>query len=106
MNWIALESLEQFEELLQSEEPIIVYKHSTRCSLSTMVKSRLERDWDIDTPIYFLDLIARRPLSNSVESISGIRHESPQIIIFKGGQPTYNSSHTAINVSRIKEYLA
>ena len=61
-----------------------------------MVKNRLERDWSSDQSVYYLDLLAHRDLSNLIAKWSGVPHESPQIIVFKGGKPVYHASHTAI----------
>ena len=64
-DWKKLESEAQLTEFiaLSKRKPIAIFKHSTRCSLSSMVKSRLERAGDIngnDIEIYYLDLIMGR----------------------------------------------
>lgn len=101
MNWEILKSEQQFLDLLQSDITFAVFKHSTRCSISSMVKSRVERSWDLDIPIYYLDLIQYRSISNLIADKSGIEHESPQMIVFKNGKVIYIASHTGIDVSEI-----
>jgi bacillithiol system protein YtxJ len=102
MNWEILKSEQQFLDLLQSDIIFAVFKHSTRCSISSMVKSRVERSWDLDFPIYYLDLIQYRGVSNLIADKSGIEHESPQMIVFKNGKVLYSASHTGIDVSEMK----
>ena len=62
MNWNQLTTEQQVDELIQTsqEKPIVIFKHSTRCSISSTALSRLERAWDADqTPAFYLDLIAK-----------------------------------------------
>ncbi len=101
MNWISINSEEQLQDVLSKESVVAVFKHSTRCSISSMVKNRLERDWSSDQPVYFLDLIAHRNISNWISQMSGIRHESPQMIVFKDGKAIFDASHTSINATEI-----
>lgn len=99
MNWITINSEQQLIDLLSSQKPFAVFKHSTRCSISSMVKNRLERDWTSDEAVYYLDLIAHRNISNLIAQKSGVEHESPQLIVFKEGKAIYDASHTSISAS-------
>lgn len=105
MKWETLNSEQQFLDLLSNEATLAVFKHSTRCSISTMAKNRIEREWDLDLPIYYLDLLQYRPVSNLIASQSGIEHASPQLIVFKAGKPIYNASHNAIIADEVKALL-
>lgn len=108
MNWNELNSEEQFIELLNSGVTFAIFKHSTRCSISSMVKSRVEREWSLseeELPIYYLDLIRYRSLSNLIAEKSQVEHESPQMIVFVQGRPVYNASHHAIAVAEISEVV-
>jgi len=102
MKWETLSSEEQFSALLQETPTFAVFKHSTRCSISSMAKNRLEREWNHDFPVYYLDLIAYRNLSAFIASVSGVTHQSPQLIVFHGGKVIYHASHTAIDVYAIQ----
>ncbi len=70
MIWSQLNSLEQWNVVLESEEKFIVFKHSTRCSISTTALSRFERDWDTSSSVklYYLDLLEHRNISNDSSS--------------------------------------
>lgn len=105
MNWQVLSSEQQFLDLLQKEPLFAVFKHSIRCSISSMAKNRVERDWDMNFPIYYLDLIQYRPVSNLIAAKSGIEHQSPQLIVFKHGKAVYDASHNAIDAKDLKENL-
>lgn len=105
MNWITLNSEQQFLDLLASEPLFAVFKHSTRCSISSMAKSRFEREYNLDFPVYYLDLIQYRPISNLIASKSGVEHQSPQLIVFQNGKPIYNASHSGIVIDEIQSEL-
>ena len=101
MNWKNLEAENQFLDLLENEKVFAVFKHSTRCSISSMAKNRVEREWNLDFPIYYLDLIKYRSISNLIAAKSGVEHQSPQLIVFQNGLPVYDASHSGIAVSEI-----
>ncbi len=105
MNWISITSEEQIKDLLTSQQVFAVFKHSTRCSISSMVKNRLERDWASDAPVYYLDLLSYRNVSDLIAQLSGVVHESPQIIVFKDGKAAFDASHTAIAADEVIENM-
>src|SRR5947209_5750852 len=100
MNWIALESAEQLQEIKKQEGYCIIFKHSTRCSISLMAKRRVELDWsDLpdNLPVYFLDLIKYRELSNQVAEEFQVHHQSPQLLLVKNGDCILDQSHSDIS---------
>lgn len=114
MNWLPLIAEEQLIDvsLLSKKSDIkavVIFKHSTRCSTSSMVLSRLERSWklsDKEVPTYFLDLLKFRNLSDKIEKVYGISHESPQILIIKNGKCIYSASHSDISAPDIEAALS
>lgn len=102
MNWENLTSEHQFLELLSKESLFAVFKHSTRCSISAMAKNRIEREWTFDFPIYYLDLLNHRSVSNLIATKSGVEHQSPQLIVFQNGNTIYEASHSGIVLNDIK----
>jgi len=110
MNWIPLESVNQINKIIERSKniPCVIFKHSTSCSISSMAKFRLEGDWDFsnnDIEPYYLDLIAHRDVSNQLAETFSVHHESPQILLIKNGECTYDSSHLDITVNELKEGL-
>ncbi|RYZ95600.1 MAG: bacillithiol system redox-active protein YtxJ [Sphingobacteriaceae bacterium] len=101
MNWIALESASQLDEIKQHPGYSIIFKHSTRCSISMMAKRRFELDWGNlpeEIPLYFLDLIKYRDISNQVSQDFHVHHESPQLLLIKEGECILDQSHGGISV--------
>jgi len=101
MNWIQLESAEQINDIKHQHGYSLIFKHSTRCSISMMVKKRLELDGDKlpgDLPAYFLDLIKYRDLSNQIATEFIVHHESPQLLMIKDGECVLDLSHGEVSV--------
>jgi bacillithiol system protein YtxJ len=108
MNWIPLRSMEDLEQIihLSQEKPQVIFKHSTRCNISSVAKNRLERaGGGGELQFHYLDLISYRPLSNAVAERFVVEHESPQILVIKNGKCVYNESHMGIDMDEIKDQL-
>jgi bacillithiol system protein YtxJ len=50
-------------------------------------------------------VIERRTVSNAIESMLGVRHESPQAILLKDGKPKWNASHWSITFDALTRAL-
>lgn len=102
INWNQLSSENQIHDIIEEskDQPVLIYKHSIRCSISSMVLERLERTWtSADNPVkpYILDLISFREVSNAVAQTFEVYHESPQVIMIKDGKAIYDASHMQIS---------
>lgn len=101
MNWIPLTTEAQLEEIKQISftKPVVILKHSTRCSISTMAKGRLDRAVQPEgVDFYYLDLLAYRPISNRIAELFGVPHESPQVLLIKNAECTYEETHNGIDM--------
>lgn len=111
MNWINLKNENTLEEIktLSKEKPVVIFKHSTRCSISSTALSRLERTWKNDSiaPVntYFLDLLSYRSISNLIQEEFDVEHQSPQLLLIQNGVCTYHTSHLNINFEEIRKRL-
>lgn len=106
--WTSLTSVDQLEEVdkKSKEKPVLLFKHSTRCSISAMSLARFERSYEVESTFepYFLDLIAHRDVSDAIAERYGVRHESPQAILVKDGKAVFNSSHMGISYSELNDF--
>lgn len=107
MNWKKLESIADLEAALEAsnDQAIALFKHSTRCPVSSMAKRLVERDWNLNIDAYFLDLIAYREVSNAIAERLKVQHQSPQMIVVKNGASIYDASHESIQVAAMAEAL-
>jgi len=109
MRWNDLNAEDQLETIRKksSEKPQVIFKHSTRCGISSVAKSRLEK-WQPteDFDFYYLDLIKYRSLSNRVAEEFHVYHESPQVLVIKNGECVYDESHLGISLQDILNLAA
>jgi bacillithiol system protein YtxJ len=109
MKWNELNHENQLSAIRERsfQRPQVIFKHSTRCGISSVAKSRLEK-WtpNEDFDFYYLDLIQHRFLSNMVAEEFDVYHESPQVLIIKSGQCVYDESHLGISLRDILEHAA
>lgn len=111
MNWTPLSTENQLDEIMQlsHNQPIMIMKHSTTCSISNTALARLERAWkDAESgniKPYYLDLLKLRSISNKVEETFKVEHESPQILLIKNGKSVYDASHFDIRFEEIVKEL-
>jgi len=109
INWINLTDLGQLDEIVvaSSEKPVVIFKHSTRCSVSRMALKQFENEFDLEDKVdtYFLDLIEYRDISNEIARRFNVYHQSPQLLLVKGGKSVYDVSHSDIDARELKGKL-
>ena len=106
INWIELTDLGQLNEImdLSHQQPVIIFKHSTRCSISRMALKQFENEFDLEGSVtpYFLDLINHRDISNEIATRFEVYHQSPQLLLIKEGKSIYDASHSDIDAVELK----
>ena len=103
-NWSWLTDDYSFQLAMQKsfEKKILIFKHSTRCSISSMALYRIEDNVKRKiATCYFLDLLKYRSISIKIEEQLGVKHESPQILVIENGVCIYHTSHNDISWDRI-----
>ena len=105
MNWIKLEQESQLDEIREKsfERAQVIFKHSVRCSVSSLAKNRLDKaESPENMDFYFLDLIRYRAISDKVAELFKVDHESPQALAIRNGQCVYDESHLGISFQEIE----
>ena len=109
MHWNELTSMDQLELLeIQSQiQPVLIFKHSTRCSISRFALKQFENEFDLQDKItpYYLDLLNHRDISNEIAIQFNVQHQSPQILLLKNRAVVYDTSHENIDATELKKYL-
>ncbi|MFL5738971.1 MAG: bacillithiol system redox-active protein YtxJ [Flavisolibacter sp.] len=108
MHWIHLTDEEQLKQIISKSQlrPQVIFKHSTRCSISALALQRLQKvSQPLDIDFYFLDLLAYRNVSNRISESFHVQHESPQILLIRDGECVYEESHMGISMNEIVEHV-
>lgn len=112
MDRIPLTTLAQLDEVdaASRKGPVLIFKHSTRCNISSGALNRLERAWtpadDAAQTIFHLDLLAHRDISNAIAERYGVEHESPQVLVIRDGKCVHVSAHLGITYAGTLAALA
>jgi bacillithiol system protein YtxJ len=107
MNWNHLNAEDQLEAIKEEskERPVLIFKHSTSCSISAASLSRMEKNWmeeeSKNIKLYYLDILNNRGLSNAVAKTFQVEHQSPQVVLIKNGESVYDESHFGISFQDI-----
>jgi bacillithiol system protein YtxJ len=108
MNWTELTTKNELDRLKEesSNHKVLIFKHSTRCSISNMALDRLERNWKTEemknVKPYYLDLLNHRDISNQIAVDFQVVHESPQVLLIENGKCIYYNAHAGIRYEEIK----
>lgn len=110
LNWNALTDLKQLDAIVDesAEKPVVIFKHSTRCSISRMALKNFEREYNLgesDVAPYFLDLLEHRDISNEIAQKFQVIHQSPQLLLIKNGKSVYDASHSEIDAEVLKSKI-
>ena len=106
MDWNSLNSVDQLAEIDEKSKikKQIIFKHSTRCSVSNFAKRILLAEFSEDlkekVDVYYLDLISFREVSNNISSHYNVIHESPQLLVIENGKCVYSASHSDVSIEK------
>lgn len=109
INWIPLQFMGQLDEIaaLSDQKPAVIFKHSTRCSISRFALKQFEKEYESseNADAYFLDLLEHRDISNEIANRFQVMHQSPQLLLIKNGKSVYDVSHSDIDAKELTKRL-
>ena len=110
INWLPITTIEQLEEIkeISKAEPVFIFKHSTRCGISSMVIKRFEslfKEEHQHLKVYYLDILNYRSISDEVGYNFQVMHQSPQLLIVKNGVSIHNASHYDITITDLSTFI-
>ncbi|MCL7763822.1 bacillithiol system redox-active protein YtxJ [Polaribacter sp. Z014] len=110
INWIPLTDIGQLEEIKNQSktEAVLIFKHSTRCGISSMVIKQFEKlftEEHQNLKVYYLDLLNYRGISDEVGYTFQVMHQSPQLIVVRNGVSIENVSHYDITITNLSRFI-
>ncbi len=105
-----IDSISELESIVASGETndIFIFKHSSRCGISAVVKSKFAKWLDSiedKNVVLVIDVIENRDLSKEIEKKLSIKHESPQLIWIRNWKVIWYGSHFEISQSNLNKNL-
>jgi bacillithiol system protein YtxJ len=86
------------------ERPVLLFKHSRTCGISCEAMDELQAhvaESGSKASYKVITVQSHRRLSDSAAERFGIRHETPQAILLRGGRPVWNASHFRITAEAL-----
>ncbi len=89
-------------------EVAVIYKHSLACGWSALAFGEIHRFADAHprVPVYVVDVLGQRALSQRIADVLGVGHESPQVIVVRNGRPRWSGSHLGVTTEALARETA
>jgi len=84
------------------QKTVLVFKHSNACGVSARAYRELQK---LDGQVNLLEIQAAPQLSREIENLTGVRHESPQVILLRDGKAVWSASHFEVNADSVSRAL-
>ena len=100
MAWKKVITEQQLEDVFSESEydPVVIFKHSPRCPLSSLELSRFESRFH-NKDFYIVDVISQRVISQLIAERLRVIHESPQLLVISKKQCIHHASHRSITLN-------
>lgn len=88
--------------------PAVIYKHSTRCSVCVGALSEVRKfaERHPDVPVFLIDVVGHRPISNLVAERFDVIHQSPQALVIRDGESVWDASHLSVTAEELEGAIA
>jgi bacillithiol system protein YtxJ len=95
-----IDDQEALESLItdSKNKPVIVFKHSNACSISSRAYREMEK---VDAQVNILEVQSAREVSRELANLTGVRHETPQVIVLRDGKAVWNASHFDVTAGEV-----
>jgi bacillithiol system protein YtxJ len=95
---------EALDELMlrSNKEPVAVFKHSTSCPVSASAYRDLA---NYPGEVALIEVQRAGDLSSEIGERTGIRHESPQVIILRNGKAVWHASHWQVTSDAVEQAM-
>jgi len=99
-----IDNRETLDKLITDSKtkPIVIFKHSNACGISASAYREMEK---LETSVNLLEVQSARDVSRELADLTGIRHETPQVIVFKDGKAVWNASHFDVKAGSVLKAL-
>jgi monothiol bacilliredoxin len=84
------------------QKPVVIFKHSNSCPISAAAYREMQQ---LEDEVVLVEVQTARDVSRELADITGIRHESPQVIVFRNGKAVWNASHYGVKAREVAKAL-
>jgi bacillithiol system protein YtxJ len=101
-NFLRIDDRKSLEDVISNStaKPVVIFKHSNSCPISSRAYREMEQ---LDGQVHFVEVQAARDVSRELADLTGVRHETPQVIVLKNGKAVWNASHFDVKAGAVHE---
>ncbi len=86
-----------------ARSPVVLFKHDPYCSISAAAYRELAK---LPDEVRMIDVAHDAPIARAVAERTGVRHESPQVIVLRDGAAVWHTSHFRISAQTVANAIA
>ena len=103
-NFFKIEDRTALDNLMtdSKQRPVIVFKHSNACSISSRAYREMQK---LEGEVNILEVQSARDISRELADLTGVRHETPQVIVLRDGRAVWNASHFDVTANDVLKAL-
>ncbi|MBZ5202822.1 bacillithiol system redox-active protein YtxJ [Planomicrobium chinense] len=107
-NLVRVQDLDSLKQATSGTEHYWLFKHSSTCPVSAAAWNEFNEYCSLHPNQLFLFLVVQedRELSNNIEALTQIKHESPQLFHFSNQSVDWHASHGDITSKAMQEFIA
>lgn len=89
------------------QDTALLFKHSTRCPISAAAREQMDRllARNPGAPVYTVDVHDAAEASRYLAEKTGVEHQSPQVILARGGRAAWHANHFEIRADDVQQKL-
>ena len=97
----AIDELTQLDDALEASRSatIILFNHDPYCPISARAYEQMTA---APGPVRMIDVSRKRDVTSEISRRTGVRHESPQVIVLREGRAVWSASHHAITAEAVE----
>ena len=103
-SFLKINNRETLDKLItdSKNKPVVIFKHSNSCGISSKAYREMEK---LDDQVNLLEVQSCRDVSRELADLTGIQHETPQVIVLKDGKAVWNASHFDVKAGAVMQAL-
>jgi bacillithiol system protein YtxJ len=103
-NFIPIEDKDALDRFLTETNgsPAVIMKHSNTCGISSRAYREMS---DFAGPVGLVTVQDARSVSDDIERITGVPHETPQVLILRENKVLFMASHFDVKAAKIASEL-
>ena len=82
------------------QEPVLLFKHDTACPISAAAHREMSQ---IEGDVSLIDVEQGKEIAAEVAQRTGVRHQSPQVIVLRNGEAAWSASLFEIKADAVTD---